>query len=106
MDIIQHTAHGYIIGDLASRALGGEPYISFSAALFGALPDIIGYIGLKIKGDWTVYERFHKLNWLCLHPAYLFHILLDKPLHGEIKWWKEGLVFEILGWLLILAYYD
>jgi len=107
MDTISHAVGGYLI----SASFGLHMEINIASAIFGALPDIIGYAEKIIKKDnlaWSWYEKAHN-EWipLMIIPSYGFHVLLDSFTHGEgMKWWKkdERLWMEILYWIILVIW--
>jgi hypothetical protein len=122
MDTIQHAAHGWLIPKAieATTGINLPPGVEVAGAIFGALPDIIGYIGrITTRGDWRAYRWAHGFDleeapgWVFWSvaimrlalPMYALHCILDEHLHevGE-RWWmfSERLHYESLGWIVTL----
>lgn len=52
------------------------------ATMLGGLPDLVHL--LDKKGDWTIYNKFHKHTWWkWLIPLYNLHLLEDWAIHKE-----------------------
>lgn len=112
MDTFMHGLHGALITSIVTA----EPSYLVYGALFGAMPDIVGYYGkFSIKGrkivynknDWELYNFVHELSFanpLVYLPQSLAHILLDKPFHTKnCKWWlKPCRKWWLLAWLISL----
>ena len=104
MDIINHAAFGYVMPKLFKKTRN-KVWLIILFVLMGVLPDVIGWIGLEINGDYAVYNIAHAW-WIPLNlfPSYGLHVLLDSFTHGNpFYWWRGwGLVFEVTSWLVVI----
>lgn len=117
MDSIQHSAWGVAMTVAVESSFGLEHSIALnvSSAVMGAMPDLIGIVGLVVERSWRFRNWAHGeeletapawfrvlVKLMMLHPAYSTHIWMDSGMHaaGDRWWiWDEGLRFELLGWL-------
>jgi hypothetical protein len=103
MDVLQHAAHGFLMG----YAPTGKVSWGLAGALIGAEPDITGAMGrLMTGGFWDVHIEVHKVklsNFRVFSPPALLHIWLDSFTHewGQRWWvWNERLWVEVVGWII------
>jgi hypothetical protein len=123
MDTLQHSAWGACAGIAAGRTVRE----TVALAVCGAVPDILGRIGLWFNGDWQWYNQVHHMAvggvlallggvlWVWTGSAmpilmagvYCLHLALDALTHKPGGGWlphKEMVVAEVLGWGLILTF--
>jgi hypothetical protein len=110
-DWICHGALGAGTMSAATRAAGGSRLLAGGAAVygfvFGSGPDTIDWAAAAahLAPRWELYTRFHHFDpwWMCLHPPWLMHVLLDKffhrPDHPGWNWWPQ------MGWLELTMWY-
>lgn len=106
MDVFQHTAQGYAVGrTFFPRA---RWWVHSVCAFLGALPDLIGQIGVWIDGTYRIYNVVHAIElWNVLVIPYSLHLVLDSFTHtAPWRWWiwGEGLWIEVVGWVITLAW--
>jgi len=97
MDFVNHGAWGFVIADKLNAPLE----VSIPCAVICMAPDLIGYAGGSLKGNWKLYNWAHQGNWLWILPPYLLHIGMDYPAHINNKkyWWHS----EIISWIILCA---
>lgn len=84
---------GYVFAGVPGAVVGG---------ILGAVPDVIGWTGLRKYKTWERYLRAHKPTWWkwILFPWGL-HIFIDSLTHKEGKeWWVKWWI-EIIGWIFL-----
>lgn len=105
MDVLNHMAYGYVLPKLFNKH---KLWIVLLFIFMGALPDIIGWIGLLINDNYAIYNIAHAW-WMPLNlfPSYGLHVLLDSFTHGNpFYWWHgTGLIYEITSWIVVIALY-
>jgi hypothetical protein len=106
LDTINHAAWGYAIAKGTEVLIGFDnaPF-EIGVAVIGTLPDVIGYAGNVVKGNYEWYNKAHKdWKWLRWLPPYGLHIWLDSFTHGPGKrWWVERIWAEILSWIIVIT---
>lgn len=120
MDTVQHMAWSVPIslGMQEVFHMGATETIILGSALaiFGGLPDFIGFfekIYARMNGDtdyknkWNWYLWAHNYPWMFAWiPTYSLHVWLDSFVHDEeLRWWipNEGLKYEIGSWALLIV---
>jgi hypothetical protein len=87
-----------------AAAIGCSPEIAAVHAAASMLPDVIGFVGLKVRGDWSWYNRAHSFKPFWLIPGIGLHVLIDHFWHKPGGGWHEwGYAADVMGWALLLA---